>query len=101
MTRITILISSLLLLNACGTLPAVVGTTASSYESYKTITYIKGGVDLSLTAKGEKTTDDKILSTITGYDCKIRRVLKDGLEAICQEVEYNQKHPVLDNGGKK
>ena len=101
MTRITILISSLLLLNACGTLPAVVGTTASSYESYKTITYIKGGVDLGLAANDKKTTDDKFLSTITGYHCKIRRVLKDGLEAICQEVEYNQKHPVLDNGGKK
>ena len=101
MTRITILISSLLLLNACGTLPAVVGTTASSYESYKTITYIKGGVDLGLAANDKKTTDDQFLSTITGYDCKIRRVLKDGLEAICQEVEYNHKHPVLDNGGKK
>ena len=97
--RILILISSLLLLNACGTLPAFVGTTASSYESYKTITYIKGGVDLGLTANGKKTTDDKILSKITGYDCKIRRVLKDGLEAICQEVEYNQ-HPVLDNDEK-
>ena len=82
MTRITILISSLLLLNACGTLPAVVGTTASSYESYKTITYIKGGVDLGLAANDKKTTDDQFLSTITGYDCKIRRVLKDGLEAI-------------------
>ena len=57
MTRITILISSLLLLNACGTLPAVVGTTASSYESYKTITYIKGGVDLGLAANDKKTTD--------------------------------------------
>jgi len=101
MTRITILISSLLLLNACGTLPAVVGTTASSYESYKTITYIKGGVDLGLAANDKKTTDDQFLSKITGYDCKIRRVLKDGLEAICQEVEYNQKHPVLDNGEKK
>ena len=100
MTRILI-ISSLLLLNACGTLPAVVGTTASSYESYKTITYIKGGVDLSLAANDKKTTDDQFLSKITGYDCKIRRVLKDGLEAICQEVEYNQKHPVLDNGEKK
>ena len=101
MTRITILISSLLLLNACGTLPAVVGTTASSYESYKTITYIKGGVDLGLAANDKKTTDDQFLSTITGYDCKIRRVLKDGLEAICQEVEYNKKHPVIDNGEKK
>ena len=101
MTRITILISSLLLLNACGTFPAVVGTSTTTYESYKTITYIKGGVDLGLAANDKKTTDDQFLSTITGYDCKIRRVLKDGLEAICQEVEYNQKHPVLDNGEKK
>ena len=101
MTRIIILISSLLLLNACGTLPAVVGTSTTTYESYKTITYIKGGVDLSLAANDKKTTDDQFLSKITGYDCKIRRVLKDGLEAICQEVEYNQKHPVLDNGEKK
>ena len=100
MTRITILISSLLLLNACGTLPAFVGTSTTTYESYKTITYIKGGVDLSLAANDKKTTDDQFLSKITGYDCKIRRVLKDGLEAICQEVEYKQ-HPVLDKGEKK
>ena len=99
MTRIIILISSLLLLNACGTLPAFVGTSTTTYESYKTITYIKGGVDLGLTANGKKTTDDKILSKITGYDCKIRRVLKDGLEAICQEVDYKQ-HPVLDKNKK-
>ena len=49
MTRILI-ISSVLLLNACGTLPAVVGTSTTTYESYKTITYIKGGVDLGLAA---------------------------------------------------
>ena len=89
------------MLNACGTLPAVVGTSTTTYESYKTITYIKGGVDLGLAANDKKTTDDQFLSKITGYDCKIRRGLKDGLEAICQEVEYNQKHPVLDNGEKK
>ena len=100
MTRILI-ISSVLLLNACGTLPAVVGTSTTTYESYKTITYIKGGVDLGLAANDKKTTDDQFLSKITGYDCKIRRVLKDGLEAICQEVKYNQKQPVLDNGEKK
>ena len=95
----TILIISILLLNACGTLPAVVGTSTTTYESYKTITYVKSGIDLSLTANGKKTTDDKILSTITGYDCKIRRVLKDGVEAICQEVDYKQ-HPVLDKNKK-
>ncbi len=58
----TILIISILLLNACGTLPAVVGTSTTTYESYKTITYVKSGIDLSLTANGKKTTDDKILS---------------------------------------
>ena len=41
----TILIISILLLNACGTLPAVVGTSTTTYESYKTITYVKSGID--------------------------------------------------------
>ena len=101
MTRITILISSLLLLNACGTLPAVVGTTASSYESYKTITYITGGVDLGLAANDKKTTDDQFLSTITGYDCKIRRVLDEGIEAVCQELKIKSINPNIDNKDKK
>ena len=102
MTRITtILISSLLLLNACGTLPAVVGTSASTYESYKTITFVKGGVDLSLAANGEKTIDDRVLSKITGYDCKIRRVLDEGIEAVCQELKIKSINPNIDNKDKK
>ena len=91
MIRISILL--LLLLTGCGTLPAVVGTSASTYESYKTITFVKGGVDLSLAASGEKTTDDRILSKITGYDCKIRRVLDEGIEAVCQELKFKSVNP--------
>ena len=83
----------IILLTGCGTLPAVVGTSASTYESYKTITFVKGGVDLSLAASGEKTTDDRILSKITGYDCKIRRVLDEGIEAVCQQLKIKSVNP--------
>ena len=91
----------IILLTGCGTLPAVVGTSASTYESYKTITFVKGGVDLSLAASGEKTTDDRILSKITGYDCKIRRVLDEGIEAVCQELKIKSINPNIDNKDKK
>ena len=73
----------LLLLTSCGSIGAVIGSGTTSYETYKTVTYVKGAVDLGLSAKGEKTTDDRILSSITGYDCKVKRVLEGGLEAIC------------------
>ena len=91
----------IILLTGCGTLPAVVGTSASTYESYKTITFVKGGVDLSLAASGEKTTDDRILSKITGYDCKIRRVLDEGIEAVCQQLKIKSVNPNIDNKDKK
>ena len=91
----------IILLTGCGTLPAVVGTSASGYETYKTITFVKGGVDLSLAANGEKTTDDRILSKITGYDCKIRRVLDEGIEAVCQQLNIKSINPNIDNKDKK
>jgi len=73
----------LLLLTSCGSIGAVVGTGTSSYETYKIVAQTKGAVDLGLSANDKKTTDDRILSSITGYDCKVKRVLKGGLEAIC------------------
>jgi len=92
----------IMLLTGCGTLPAVVGTSASTYESYKTITFVKGGVDLSLAASGEKTIDDRMLSKITGYDCKVSRVLKgEGIEAICQKFDIKSVNPNIDNTDKK
>ena len=91
----------IILLTGCGTIPAVVGTSATTYESYKTITFVKGGVDLSLAANGEKTIDDRVLSKITGYDCKIRRVLDEGIEAVCQELKIKSINPNIDNKDKK
>jgi hypothetical protein len=76
----------LLLLTSCGSIGAVVGTSTTSYETYKTVTYAKGAVDLGLSASGKKTTDDRMLSSITGYDCKVTRVLKEGLTAICKSI---------------
>ena len=38
------------------------------------------------------TTNDFALSKITGYDCKLIRVLDEGLEAVCKEYKYDQ-HP--------
>ena len=76
----------LLFLSSCGSIGAVVGTGTSSYETYKSVTYVKGAVDLGLSASGEKTTDDHMLSGITGYDCKVKRVLKEGPHAICKSL---------------
>ena len=79
----------LIFLSGCGSIGAVVGTGTSGYETYKTVTYAKGAVDLSLASSGKKTTDDHMLSSITGYDCKVRRILKEGLEAVCVSLKPN------------
>jgi len=76
----------LLLLTSCGSIGAVVSSGTTSYETYKIIAQTKGAVDIGLSANGQKTTDDRILSSITGYDCKVTRVLKGGLEAICESL---------------
>ena len=92
MKKIVLLISSLVLLTQCQALPAWVGTSAGTYETYKTITFTKTGVDVALSANDMPTTNDIALSKITGYDCKLTRVLDEGLEAICKEYKYDQ-HP--------
>ena len=89
----------LLLLTSCGSIGAVVGQGTTSYETYKMIAQTKGAVDLSLSANDKKTTDDRILSSITVDDCKLKRVLKGGVEAICVSLipEYvgpNPKDPI-------
>ena len=87
-----LILSSLVLLNACQALPAWVGTSAGTYETYKTITFSKTGIDVALAANDMPTTNDFALSKITGYDCKLIRVLDEGLEAVCKEYKYDQ-HP--------
>ena len=91
MTRIKLISVILLLvaLNGCGTLPAWIGTSAGTYETYKTITFTKTGVDVALAANDMPTTNDYALSKITGYDCKVSRVLDEGLEAVCQSIKVH------------
>ena len=86
MRSLLLLLLLSLSLTACGSIGAVVGTGTSSYETYRTVTYAKGAVDLSLSATGKQTTDDRMLSSITGYDCRVTRVLQEGLSAICQSL---------------
>ncbi len=103
MTRIIILISSLLLLNACGTAPAWLATGTGAYSEYKVITFSKAGVDLSLSAADLPTTNDFVLSKITGYDCRISRVLDEKkLEAICENIKvFPPEETNIDKKDKK
>ena len=64
----------LLLLTSCGSIGAVVGTGTSSYETYKTVTYTKGAVDLGLSANGKKTTDKARNSFRCDQDPKCRKI---------------------------
>ena len=98
-----LILSSLVLLNACQALPAWVGTSAGTYETYKTITFTKTGVDVALASNDMPTTNDFVLSKITGYDCKISRVLDEKkLEAICQNIKvYPPEETIIDKQDKK
>ncbi len=91
------------MLNACQALPAWVGTSAGTYETYKTITFTKTGVDVALASNDMPTTNDFVLSKITGYDCKISRVLDEKkLEAICQNIKvYPPEETIIDKQDKK
>ena len=97
MIRIKLISIILLLvaLNGCGTLPAWVGTSAGTYETYKTITFTKTGVDVALAANDMPTTNDVALSKITGYDCKVSRIIDEGIESVCKEIKVTP-HPRLD-----
>lgn len=67
-------------------LPGAFGATAATsetYTTYKTITAMKAGVDISLATSGLKTTNDIIVSTLTGKDCRIYRQLTEG--KMCED----------------
>ena len=67
-------------------LPGALGATAAtseSYATYKTITAMKAGIDLSLATSGQKTTNDIIVSTLTGKDCRIYKQLTEG--KMCED----------------
>lgn len=69
-------ISVLVLLQGCALIPTATTTASGSYQTYKTITIAKTGIDTALTLNGEKTTTDHIVSSFTGKDCKIMRMVE-------------------------
>tara|TARA_B100001094_G_scaffold296500_1_gene318747 strand:+ start:4683 stop:5021 length:339 start_codon:yes stop_codon:yes gene_type:complete len=86
-------ISVLVLLQGCAAPGFLVGggataTASSSYQTYKTVTIVKAGVDTALAVEGKKTTTDHIVSSITGKDCKATRILKEEtLKVYCVETK--------------
>jgi|TARA_B100000959_G_scaffold115752_1_gene121908 hypothetical protein len=100
MRKIAILL--LLLLNACGTAPAWLATSGGAYSEYKVTSLIKTGTDLALSAADLPTTNDWALSKITGYDCKVTRAIKEGVEYICKNVEVHvPTNTTIDKDEKK
>ena len=91
------------MLNACGTAPAWLATGTGAYSEYKVITFSKAGVDLSLSAADLPTTNDFVLSKITGYDCRISRVLDEKkLDAICEIIKvFPPEETNIDKKDKK
>ena len=92
----------IMLLTGCGTAPAWLATSGGAYSEYKVTSLIKTGADLALSAADLPTTTDFALSKITGYDCKITRAIKQGVEYVCKSVKV---HPptstTIDNDEKK
>ncbi len=87
-------ISILVLLQGCAapgfliSSSATTATASSSYQTYKTVTIMKAGVDTALAVEGKKTTTDHIVSSITGKDCKATRVFEEEkLQVYCLETK--------------
>ena len=92
----------IMLLTGCGTAPAWLATSTGSYSQYKVTSLVKTGTDLVLSAADLPTTTDFALSKITGYDCKVTRAIKEGVEYICQSVEVHPPtNTTIDNDEKK
>ena len=90
MSKITVSLLLLVLLNACGmTAPAFLATSTGAYSEYKVMSVIKTGADFTLSLAKLPTTNDMVLSRITGYDCKVSRALKQGIEYICKDVKVH------------
>ena len=90
MSKITVSLLLLVLLNACGmTAPAFLATSTGAYSEYKVMSVIKTGVDFTLSIANLPTTNDMVLSRITGYECKVSRIIEKGIEYVCQDVKVH------------
>jgi hypothetical protein len=61
-----------------GVVSAVAIPAAEGYSTFKTVSTTKAVVDLKLAASDKKTTNDIVLSNITGKDCKLQDKFKKG-----------------------
>ena len=80
-----IILLMLILLNVCagcvavpGVVSAVAIPAAEGYTTLKTVSTTKAVVDLTLAASDKKTTNDIVLSELTGKDCKLQDKFKKG-----------------------
>ena len=72
----------------CVAVPGVVSAVAipaEGYSTYKEITTTKAAVDLTLAVNDKKTTNDIVLSSVTGKDCKLQDKFTKGV--MCTTVE--------------
>tara|TARA_R100000697_G_scaffold89708_1_gene101615 strand:+ start:200 stop:487 length:288 start_codon:yes stop_codon:yes gene_type:complete len=92
MFKITVIILLFLILftqcMGCVAVPGMVSAVAlpaaEGYSTFRTLSTTKAAVDLSLAVSGEKTTNDIVLSSVTGKDCKIQDTFKKG--TICEST---------------
>jgi len=92
MFKFTVIILLLLiLLNVCsgcvavpGVVSAVAIPAAEGYSTLRTVSTTKAVVDLTLAATDKKTTNDIMLSEITGKDCKLQDTFERG--TICESI---------------
>ena len=91
----------LLLLNACAAAPSWLATSTGAYSKYKVITFAKTGTDLALTASDLPTTNDIILSRITGYECKVSRAIKEGIEYVCKNIKIHPPENGVNKGEER
>jgi len=92
MFKFTVIILLLLiLLNVCsgcvavpGVVSAVAIPAAEGYSTLKTVSTTKAVLDLTLAATDKKTTNDIMLSEITGKDCKLQDTFERG--TICESI---------------
>ena len=90
MSKFTVSLLLLVFLNACGmTAPAFLAASTGADSEYKVMSIIKTGTDFTLSLAKLPTTNDMVLSRITGYECKVSRALKQGIEYICRDVKIH------------
>ncbi len=72
----------------CVAVPGVVSAVAlpatEGYSTYRAITTTKAAVDVTLAINDKKTTNDIVLSSVTGKDCKLQDTFKKG--TICEST---------------